>query len=167
MLKTLLMRPLYILFSILCCWLATCPPAAAQQTKPSAEAEIRALLQDYYHSMSARDWTRYRTFFSEEATLTTVWQDEQDTLPRIHSTTIDEFIARTPEGPDSQPIFEEKMLEAEVSVKGGLAQAWVRYAATFGSADHLMKWTGYDLFSFIRHQGRWKIVSLVYASESG
>lgn len=126
---------------------------------------IESLLQSYYEVMSERDWPRYQQFFSEKATLTTIWQKEAASTPQIHTNTITEFLAQTREGPDSQPIFEEKMTHAEIQIKGNLAQAWVNYEAKFGSSDNLMHWKGLDLFSFMRFKQEWKIVSLVFESE--
>ena len=114
--------------------------------------------------MSSRDWESYKSFFIEEATLTTIWQTENDSIPGIYSVTIDEFLAQTADGPDSQPIFEEKMLEAETTVRDGLAQSWVKYEAKFGSEDNLMTWEETDLFSWIKFNDEWKIVSLAYVS---
>ena len=126
---------------------------------------IQSFLEDYYQAMSDRDWEEYRQFFLPQARLTTVWQDDDDSEPMLFDSSIDEFIAQTPQGPDSQPIFEEKMTSSKITVKGGLAQAWVGYDAKFGSPDSLMEWSGYDLFSLLRYQDTWKITSLTYGSE--
>lgn len=101
-------------------------------------------------------------FFSEEATLTTVWQSEGDSIPKITTYSISEFVAQTKDGPDSQPIFEEKPVSIETRMRNGLASAWVRYEAKFGTQEELIEWSGYDLFSFIEHQNEWKIVSITY-----
>lgn len=137
----------------------------AGESGQQEQQTIEALLQSYYQSMSERDWASYRQFFSAEATLTTIWSAEDSNSPQIHTNTITEFLAQTAEGPDSQPIFEEKMTKAEISLNGNLAQAWVNYEAKFGSKDSLLEWKGLDLFSFIRHNNEWKIVSLVFESE--
>jgi hypothetical protein len=127
--------------------------------------EIEIILGNYYTTMSARDWPAYKDFFSNDATLTTIWQQETDTIPKIFTNSINDFIAQTKNGPDSQPIFEEKMLSADITVKNNLAQAWVRYEAKFGSSDNLVEWKGLDLFSLIRYNDEWKIVSIVFESE--
>lgn len=129
------------------------------------EKEVNDLLQSYYQVMSDRDWPKYKRFFAEKATLTTIWQPEEASSPEIHTNTISEFLAQTGEGPDSQPIFEEKMTGAEIEVRGNLAYAWVKYEAKFGTAEQLMEWKGLDLFSFIRFKKEWKIASLVFESE--
>jgi hypothetical protein len=105
-----------------------------------------------------------KVFLLTRATLTTVWQTDSSSNPDIFTSTIDEFLDQTKDGPDSQPVFEEKMVESEIVVKQNLANAWVKYDAKFGSEDNLMTWSGYDLFSLIKHEGEWKIASIVYSS---
>ncbi len=133
-----------------------------QQNPSNIEKEINQLLHDYYNTMSERDWLMYKEFFSDKATLTTIWQVDSAGSPIIFTNTITEFLAQTENGPDSQPIFEEKLLNAEVSVKHNLAQAWVKYEAKFGTEENLYEWQGYDLFSLIRFEGKWQIVSIVF-----
>lgn len=143
----------------------TCFYPIACNCPDQSQKEINQLLDDYYQTMSDRDWPNYKLFFTDDATLTTVWQEETDTVPKILTHSISEFIAQTKDGPDSQPIFEEKMNDTKIEVNNNLAQAWVNYSAKFGSKDNLYEWKGVDLFSFIRHKEEWKIVSIVFESE--
>lgn len=115
--------------------------------------------------MSARDWRKYRGYFWDDATITTVWQQPPDSVAKVHVITIDAFIAKTPEGPDSQPVFSERMKGASISVKGDLATAWVDYDAEFGQPDSLMRWSGTDVFTFLKHDGEWRIAALVFDGE--
>lgn len=146
-------------------FLLQCNDYQKDEASIKEEKQIKNLLQSYYQVMSDRDWPEYARFFAKEATLTTIWQPEAASSPEIHTNTITEFLAQTGDGPDSQPIFEEKMTRAEIQVKGNLAYAWVNYEAKFGTPDQLMEWKGLDLFSFIRHQNKWKIAALVFESE--
>ena len=159
-------RTLKVLICLLIssCFVA-CNTQHPSKNEKRAIDEINRLLEDYYATMSARDWKAYKMFFYDDATLTTLWQQEADSVPKVLITTISDFIAQTGDGPDSQPIFEENMLNAEIAVKNNLAQAWVNYEANFGSKNRLMEWKGIDLFSFIKHSNEWKIVSIVFESE--
>lgn len=145
-----------------------CTPSGSGNTDQNQGQvnELTSLIEEYYKTMSNRNWPEYQEMFCEEGTLTTVWSDSTGVERQIHTSTIQDFVASTAEGPDSQPIFEERPLNIEVEVKGILANAWVRYEAKFGSKESLMEWTGYDLFSFINHEGKWKIVSIVFAEEN-
>lgn len=132
---------------------------------PAAEADVRALLDRYYGDFSARDWDRFADHFWPGAILSTLWQAPGDSVPSVFVSTVPEYVARAPEGPGSQPIFEERLLEARVTVEGSLAQVWARYEARFGSPGDVMEWTGVDAFTLLRHDGRWRIVSLAYAGD--
>ena len=128
-------------------------------------AAIEERLRRYYQDMSDRDWQKYREHFWKNATITTVWQQPGDSAAAVDITTIDDFIRETPNGPDSKPIFEEKINDSKITVQNNLAQAWVKYDAKFGTPDSLTQWSGTDVFTLLRHQGEWKIVSLVFESD--
>lgn len=146
---------------------ATPPPAravAGSERTPEHNA-VRDALWEYYRDFSVRDWERFAAHFWPGATLATIWQTRDQERPQVNTVTVEEFVARAPEGPGSKPIFEERPLAAEVRVSGPLAQAWVRYEARFGDEHELSTWRGIDAFSLFFHDGRWRIVSIAYAAE--
>ena len=159
------MKPWINLFIIYCLCFTACDSEGSRRSGQPSIDQIHKLLENYYTTMSERNWQQYKIFFSDDAILTTVWQKEGDTLPRIINTSITNFILEAKDGPGSQPIFEENMLSDEIKVKNNLATAWVKYEAKFGTKDKLMEWKGVDLFSFLRHDNEWKIVSIVFESE--
>src|SRR5690606_30681319 len=114
--------------------------------------------------MAGRDWGKYKTSLIDNASLTTIRQTEADSVPGLFSVSIDEFIDRTSQGRDRQRRCEERMISHEITVKGNVAQAWVKYEAKFGMDESLMQWKGYDHFSLIRFKDEWRIVSIVYES---
>ncbi|MDX1684289.1 MAG: nuclear transport factor 2 family protein [Saprospiraceae bacterium] len=128
-------------------------------------AEVDSFLHHYYSVLSERDWQAFEQCFWKDATLTTVWQTSKDSVPKVFTNSITEFLAQTSQGPDSQPIFEESPTTIEVEVRGNLARAWVNYKAKFGSEADLLEWKGVDLFSLLRHDGEWRIVSVVYEND--
>ncbi len=140
-----------------------CQHALAQPDESlSQKSVLEKFIQDYYQAMSDRDWEKYAGFFTPEATLTTIWQAPGTSAPQIVVSSLSDFLAKTGEGPDSQPIFEEKALRIQIEIRNNLASVWTHYEAKFGTPENLMQWKGYDLFSLIQHQGAWKIVSLSY-----
>jgi hypothetical protein len=142
--------------------LLSCKP---EKPVPEDNPEIQAFLENYYQTFSDRDWERFELLFTDQAVLTTTWESESDSVPVLFTNTITQFLEQTGSGPDSQPIFEERMISSEVSVRNGLASAWVEYEARFGTEDNLMEWKGYDLFSLIQHEDRWYITSLSYIAQ--
>lgn len=140
----------------------TLTPAAPD----SVRDQVMAALEQYYADFSARDWDRFRDHFWPGATLTTVWQAPGDSVPRVSVTTLDRFIEMAPQGPGSREIFEERMTGADVRANDSLAQVWARYDARFGDPGEIREWSGTDAFTLMRHDGRWRIVSLAYASNN-
>ena len=127
--------------------------------------EVENFIVEYYEVMSSRNWSAYQDFFADKAILTTVWHESSDADPQIFTNTISEFVAQTANGPDSKPIFEEKPLTIEVELKNNLASVWAKYEAKFGSANELVEWEGYDLFSLLKHNDKWYITSITYLSD--
>ncbi len=126
---------------------------------------VEDFLKRYYHVMSERNWTEYEKYFWPGGTITTVWVQPGDSVRTVDVTTIRDFIRETPRGPDSQPIFEEKMLNSVVTVVNNIATAKVEYQARFGSQDNISEWEGTDQFTLLRHNGEWRIVSLVFETK--
>jgi len=141
------------------------PNTPAHPYDDSVHNQLEKIIYRYYQTMSDRDWQAYREFFWPDATLTTIWQAPGDQQPEVHVSTIDDFIAGTAEGPDSQPIFEETPITIEIDIRGNLAIAWVSYEAKFGSEEQLMEWSGTDVFTWMLHGEEWRIVSLAYSSD--
>jgi len=140
-------------------------PGPLEEPSDDTQADILAFLERYYDDLSARDWDAFADYFWPGATLTTVWQPAGDAAPRVVVVSVPDFVAQAPLGPDSQPIFEERMTASRVWREGSLAQAWTRYEARFGSSDSLFEWEGTDAFTLMKHEGRWRIVSLAYAAD--
>lgn len=84
------------------------------------------------------------------------WQPPGEAAPRVIATTVPAFIEQAPAGPGSKPIFEERMLSADVRVHRNLAQAWAHYSVRFGDRDLVATWRGMDAFTLMWSDGRWK-----------
>lgn len=124
---------------------------------------LRVWIESYYDVMSQRDWNQYQEYFWKGATLTTIWQPDGEEQPGVIVTTIHDFIAKTSEGPDSQPIFEEKMTALpEIEIVNRIAIVKAKYHVKFGKANALQEWDGLDVFVLMKYEGEWRIVSLTY-----
>lgn len=151
------------LFSILL-FLLGCV-SSREGSQNAARAQVLDALHRYYADLSARDWEKFADHFWPRATITTIWQPQGESASRVFASTVPEFVAAAPQGPGSKPIFEERMLDAEIRISGTLAQVWARYAARFGEPGNIMEWTGVDAISLLHHEGRWRMVSLTFASD--
>ncbi len=159
--------------AVLWCLLALAPAGAAAQVpalepsliSDSVRADLLAFLESYYSAFSDRDWIRFAAHFWPAATITTVWQPPGEAQARVTVTTVPEFVRQAPAGPGSREIFEERMLAAELHVRGTLAQAFARYRARFGDPGDIAEWEGIDSFALLHHDGEWRIVALSFAAE--
>jgi len=148
---------------LVACRLEVAPPRErVPSTRGADTTMILAELRTYYRDFSARNWTAFAGHFWTGADITTVWQPPGEDTGRVVATSIPEFVAQAPRGPDSRAIFEERMLDARITTTGDLAQAWVRYRAAFGNPGRVSEWDGTDAFTLLRHGGRWRIASLVF-----
>lgn len=145
------------------------PPVlpAAEETPDTVRDQVLAVVEQYYDDFSAREWDRFLDHFWPGATLTTPWQPPDDSVVRVIATTVEDFVAQAPLGPGSRAIFEERMDSSRVRGSAHLAQVWAWYSARFGDPGVVSAWSGVDAFTLVRHEGRWRIATLVYVSDSG
>ena len=141
-----------------------------QRPEPAATLDVESakvldVLHSYYDAFSERNWQRFESHFWPGASITTVWQPPGETAARVVITSIPDFVDQAPAGPGSREIFEERLLSAEVTAVGNLAQAWARYKARFGDPGAVQEWNGVDAFTLMEHDGEWRIVSLAFAPE--
>ena len=163
--KTEMKRGWLLLFAVvLLGWGATQPLSSrpAQKDDRAVKEDVLKELRQYYADLSARDWKAFAEHFWPGATITTIWQPDGEKAQRVFVSTIPEFVAQAPKGPGSKPIFEETMTGATVTAKGNLAQVWAGYEAKFGEPGKVAEWRGTDAFTLMKHEGRWRIVSLVF-----
>ena len=165
------MRP--VLAVILLC-LGTAPACRIEIDDQSAnrvnddtvsQQAVRRTLRSYYDALSALDSTAFVAHFWSGADITTRWQAPGTDSPSVMIQPVFDFVRAWPQGPGSREIFEERMLEADVKVRGDLAQAWVHYAARFGDSADVQEWRGIDAVTLIRHDGTWRIVELAFVPD--
>lgn len=149
----------------------TRPGSASRHEAPDAAARdsVLAELRAYYRDLSARDWSALRDHFWSGGTITTIWRPVGEERERVVVQTAAEFAEAGPEGPGSREIFEEEMVSHRIDADGsaGVATVWADYRARFGDPGDVTEWEGTDVFTLLRHDGRWRIASLVFVPETG
>lgn len=130
-----------------------------------AEEAVRRTLRSYYDALSTLDSARFVAHFWPGADVTTAWQAPGADSVAVQVLPVLDFVRQWPQGPGSQPIFEERMEEAEVLLRGNLAVAWVRYSARFGDSTNVRTWRGIDAITLMRAGDSWRIVELAFATE--
>jgi hypothetical protein len=159
-----------ICLSVACLLVMSSSPAPATQENDQDRREVLNEITRYYRDMSCKEGhllPAFQAHFWSGATITTIWQSKGHDKPEVLVTPVPDFVLQSPSGPCSQPVFEEKMENAEVKIHHGLAQVWAHYNARFGKLEKLDEWSGIDAFTLLKHDSQWKIVSLVFRSDSG
>ncbi|HXW56887.1 MAG TPA: hypothetical protein VEJ67_14145 [Candidatus Cybelea sp.] len=108
----------------------------------------------------------FASHFWPGGAITTIRRPKPNDTLQVTVIPVPDFVAQSSEGACSQPIFEERITAAETKVHNGLAQVWAHNAARFGRAPRVQEWTGIDAFTLLKHENRWRIVSLVFAPGS-
>jgi len=165
-----LRRSRLICLSLACLLVMSSSPAPAIQANDQDTREVLNEIARYYRDMSCKEGHLLPTFqahFWSGATITTIWQPKGHDKPQVLVTPVKDFVLQSPAGPCSQPVFDEKMENAEVKIHNGLAQVWAHYSARFGKLANLDEWSGIDAFTLLKHDSQWKIVSLVFRADSG
>jgi hypothetical protein len=130
----------------------------------AASAEVYAAIRGYYAALTSRDWRLLGSHFWPRATITTVRATADDTVPRVRTLTIEEFVAGA--GTAQPAVFADEALRANIVTYGPLADAWVTYHARVGAtAPTAVSRYGIDAFHLMRLGGRWRIVSLAFQNE--
>ena len=132
---------------------------------PGQRGAVLAAVEKLYADLSARDWEALEADFWPGATLTSIWRPRGADREDVLVTSVPEFIRMAPSGPGSQPIFEERMVAAQVRVRGRIAQVWSRFHARFGKPGELREWEGIDAWTLLEHDGVWKAVSVSYLAD--
>jgi hypothetical protein len=131
---------------------------------PREEVAVRELIGRYYQDFNKNNWGAVAGHFWSNADITTVWQEAGESSDRVVHTSIETFFTDAPRENPFGEMFETWEIRANVSVYRDLAQAWVWYGARFDDAGEVVEWDGVDAFTFLKHDGVWKIASLMFAS---
>lgn len=164
---------------------AEAAPEIQPKTEPEVETEVEAvevappdseeariqvgeLLDGFYAAYNAREWKRARALFWDGATITDVRVLSDRPTPAVRVASVAEFFEELARTPESGPHGFEGRLEGppQVRAASNVAQAWCRYQARFGSPQESMSWRRVDAFTFVLHEGAWKIAALAQSSSS-
>jgi hypothetical protein len=129
-----------------------------------ASVEVYNALRGYYAALTSRDWRLLGTHFWPRATITTIRVPPGDTAERVHTLSIEEFVAGA--GSVRAAVFSTEPVRASIVTYGDLADAWVTYRARVGAAPGAVAaHHGIDAFHLMRREGRWRIAGLAFQNE--
>ena len=155
-------RILYIYGVLLC---VACQFPVPEMEEPSEEElQLMGQIDQYYADFTAKDWGRFTAHFWEKGMLTPteIWE-YPDSF--VRSIPIAQYLERM--ALDSSRINKigKYMVEAELSLEGNLAQAWVKFEVYPDEANNAEFYQGIDAFTLKKHKEEWKIVSCISASQ--
>lgn len=131
--------------------LATAPAAA--QTAPSADPEIRAVIDRLFDGMRQGDSTAVRAVFHPEARmLTTVARDGSVVL---QEGSLDEFVRAV--GTPHDEMWDERIGTVEIRLDDPLATAWVPYRFYLGET---FSHCGVNAFQLMRGDDGWQVIQI-------
>jgi len=134
-------------------FLAVPRPADAQ----GDESQVLATVQGFFDSMTAKDTAAARQILVMDATYFSVREGDDGTTMR--GSTNREYVERLATNADD---LQERMWDPQVMVHEGIAVVWAPYEFQVnGEFSHC----GFDAFSLVRVDGRWKIAGIVYTVE--
>ncbi len=141
-------------------------PRATQAREPvpvaAEDPDVRSLLDSYYRDYAAGDGAALAEHFWPDATLTTIrsrafGENSSVVVMRVHDYVRQHMGA----GVRATPLRIE-IEPPRIDRIGAVASAVTCYHAVDPSGHEAQSWRGADLFSLVRHDGRWRIASLVF-----
>lgn len=141
-------------------------PAGSVSDAPTesidVDPQVRAVLTAYYDDFASGDWARVAKHFWPDATLVTIRSPGLGATPAVVVTRIDDYVHRhLGDGARSAPL-RIALESSRIETFGSVASAITHYRAVDPSGSEAQSWRGADLFSLVRHEGEWRIASLVF-----
>lgn len=144
------------LVSLMVCLLVS-TGSQGEQGNSVEKQQLNTLISGYFSSWSKPDMEAYKSCFHPKASIYFI-----DGSGNPHHSLLEEFIARQEKAHQSaRERLSERPTQTSVVVQGRIAHAAVRWELQKGGASV----TGTDYFTFIKKDGGWKILSLIYEQD--
>lgn len=130
------------------------------------ELEVYDVLERFYRDFAHGDWNAMGARFWPGASVIAIRRREQDTEKHVVSEPIEACLERMRAQVARTKPLEIAFVEYRIEPAGGIAQASIHYSAIDASGDAPQTWSGTDAFTLVRHEGEWRIASLVFGSNS-
>lgn len=156
-----MVRMLLAYLSLMC---SVVVPSAEEDRDTQAVIEV---MNRCYQTLSARDFIALRDCFWPQALITTYWKRSAEAAgPEVYAQYLEEFIVNSQKSLGQFSSFAERSLSHEIKLYGNIAQVWSVYELTFTTVEgKSATWRGVDMFHFMCHEGKWRIVALTFAKE--
>jgi pyroglutamyl-peptidase len=132
---------------------------ANQGAKDPRYQEIKEFISRYFRTWSEQDMKGYDECFLPDACIQFI--DSQD---RLHTSARAGFVANQAEYHRTAPHKSVEVPEAmDIRFEAKLARAVVSWKLTAGPRTE----RGYDHFTLVKHEGKWRIINLTFYATSG
>ncbi len=140
-------------------------PLGAQPLAAQAEAEVNALIDSLYASISFDpgedpDWDRARSFFLPEAVLVFAPRGPGSVRVMDVDGWVQDFADFYEERDIATTGFGETIAGREVTVWGNIAHAFVVFEPRIGTDPESPTVPGLDSIELVRHDGRWWVAAI-------
>ncbi|TFV96310.1 nuclear transport factor 2 family protein [Algoriphagus kandeliae] len=121
----------------------------------SSEEEVKAVIEQLFDGMRAKDGQQVGAVFLENAPMQTVIAGENGS--KVDSNSVADFVARISQTPEDVQL-DERILDYQIQVDGDMAAAWTPYEFYVnGNFSHC----GVNSFQLVRTEEGWKIVYII------
>ena len=136
-------------------------PTAADAA-PIQDPDVRALLDQYYLDYAAGNGAALAGHFWPDATLATIRSRAFGEGSSVVVMRVDDYVRQhMGDGARATPL-RIALEPPRIETIGSVAIAVTHYRAVDPSGHEAQSWQGADLFSLVRHDGSWRIASLVF-----
>jgi hypothetical protein len=129
-----------------------------------SELEVYDVLERFYRDFAHGDWSSMGERFWPGASVIAIRRREQDGEKQVVTESIEACIERLRAQVSRTKPLEITFDEYRIEPTGAIAQASIKYSAIDTSGDAPQSWSGTDAFTLVRHEGEWRIASLVFGS---
>ncbi|NVJ86929.1 MAG: nuclear transport factor 2 family protein [Algoriphagus sp.] len=121
----------------------------------SSEQEVKAVIEQLFDGMRAKDGGMVGSAFLEDAPMQTVISGENGS--RVGSNSVADFVQRIATTPEDVQL-DERILDYQIKVDGDMAAAWTPYEFYVnGNFSHC----GVNSFQLVRTEEGWKIAYII------
>ncbi len=126
------------------------------------DPDVRSLLEEYYRDYAAGNGAALAEHFWPEATMATIRGRALGDGSSVVVMRVNDYVRQHMGAGARATPLRISLESSRIETIGSVASAVTYYRAVDPSGQESQSWRGADLFSLVRHEGRWRIASLVF-----
>lgn len=142
---------------------ATKAPAPSVSAPAGAQdPDVRRLLDDYYRDYASGDGSALAQHFWPDATLATIRSRALGEGSSVVVMRVEDYVRQHMGAGARETPLRIELETPDIQTTGSVASVVAHYRAVDPSGHEAQSWQGADVFSLVRHEGQWRIASLVF-----